>query len=170
MSHIDGCGRGSEAEVRQCGNGHAMLHVTSEGDPDVPVRVCVTPARSRLLMAELRQAWGHAAPIGLDRPAIVANGTAFGAFRFAMAEGRRARVSIGGNSEAYDAGEMRSFAGIAAAFADELDTAPDPADAERLAGLIAAANPNDGSREGSREIAVALLRAGVTLPGGGRRA
>lgn len=171
MSHIDGCGRGSEAEVRQCASGHAMLHVISEGDPDVPVRVCVTPARARLLVTELRGAWGHAAPVILDRPVIVPSGTTFGAFRFAMAEGRRARVSVGGNSEAYDAAELRSFAAIAAEFADELDAAPDPADVRRLAEVIGEhGGPHlayDASKAAhAEELAAFLLRSGkVTLTG-----
>lgn len=156
MTHIDGCGRGSEAEVRRCAHGHAILHVISEGDPDVPVRVCVTPARAGLLVGELRAAWGHGAPIILDRPAIVPSGTTFGAFRFAMEPGRRARVSIGGEFEQYDADELRSFAAVAAMFADELDAEPDPAEVEKLGNLIA----EERSLAGSVELARKILLAG----------
>lgn len=165
MIHVDGCGSGSEAEVRRCAHGHAMLHVTSESAPDVPVRVCVTPARARLLAGELRGAWGHAAPIILDRPAIVPSGTTFGAFRFAMAEGRRARVSIGGNSEAYDAGEMRAFAAVAAEFADELDAEPDPQAVYRLTDLIISCP--DGAADSLARYLLASGRVTVTGEDGG---
>lgn len=165
MIHVDGCGSGAEMEVRRCLHGHALLHVTSADDPGSPVRVCVKPERARLLVPALREAWGHAAPVILDRPAIVPSGTTFGAFRFAMAEERRARVSIGGNSEAYDAAEMRSFAAIAAMFADELDAA-DPAEVDALA-VAMAGTPHPADMAPYREMARKAIAAGWKREGNG---
>lgn len=161
MIWVDACGRGTEAEVRECPQGHAMLHVASaDGDP---LRVCLRqyePGSARSLARALRDATGgplHAPgptpyPVSLFRAGPVA---------MSVEGSRRVRVQAGAVTEVWPSGQVRELAGKAVAVADAADAEPDSADVGRMASLF-----TEASRMAPEDAARYLLGKGVRLPGG----
>jgi hypothetical protein len=140
--------------------GHALLRVN---DGDVS-ETCVGAAELPGVIAAMYEAAGLPAPVILERPETTPAGTstAIGfVYPFRSARGDLVGVVTSEVRDAYlTPTEARKAAAVIAAYADEADADPDPAEVEELAAFIRSAHHPDSGKPGDsdRTAARAALR------------
>lgn len=169
----------TELEVSQGANGGTRV-VTREhlgdmdGKPDCPVEV--PPLDLVGIAVQLFEACGQPAPVITPRPNIdTSHPTPYEGITLSAEPDRVVRIAMDGGCvfRELEPHAARVLAGALVAYADAVESEPDPADVERLAQMIeqggegSTVHPHGRVTVHSDTLARHLLRSGVRLPGEG---